>query len=58
MSMLMRLLRTLWALLREIGDENAYARYLAAHGLERSRKSWQEFSEQRMRAKYRNAKCC
>ena len=54
----MKLLRILWALLREIGDENAYGRYLAARGSKPSRENWRAFSEERMRAKYRNAKCC
>ena len=54
----MKILRTILAILREIGDENAYRRYLAAHGLESSRESWRSFSEARMCAKYRKPKCC
>ena len=46
------------ALLREIGDENAYQRHLAAHGREHSGAEWRRFSEERMRAKYARAKCC
>jgi hypothetical protein len=54
----MKLLRMIVAVLREIGDEAAYGRYLAAHGLVPSRENWRAFSELRMCAKYRNAKCC
>ena len=46
------------AMLREIGDENAYRRHLQAHGLEHSGAAWRRFSEERMRAKYARAKCC
>jgi hypothetical protein len=45
-------------LLREIGDENAYRRHLAAHGREHSGEEWRRFSEELMRAKYARAKCC
>jgi hypothetical protein len=50
--------RFLLALAREIGDENAYDRHLAAHGVKHSREQWRLFFEQRMRAKYSRAKCC
>jgi hypothetical protein len=46
------------AILREIGDENAYARHLAAHGREHSAEEWRRFSEERLRAKFARAKCC
>jgi hypothetical protein len=46
------------ALLREIGDENAYRRHLTAHGREHSGAEWRRFSEERMRTKYARAKCC
>jgi vacuolar-type H+-ATPase catalytic subunit A/Vma1 len=45
-------------LLREIGDESAYARYLAAHGHTHSPAAWRRFSDERLRAKYARAKCC
>ena len=48
----------LLALLREIGDENAYARHLAAHGVAHSAAEWRKFSDERFRAKYQRAKCC
>jgi hypothetical protein len=54
----MRLLRVIWEILREIGDETAYDRYLGSRGLQPSRENWRVFSEQRMSAKYRQPKCC
>ena len=45
-------------LLRELSDQNAYARHLAAHGVEHSGDEWRKFSEERLRAKYMRAKCC
>ena len=45
-------------LLREIGDEWAYARHLAAHGTRHSGEEWRRFSDERFRAKYQRAKCC
>ena len=51
-------LRGLLDLLREIGDQNAYARHLKAHGVAHSAKEWRTFSDARFRAKYQNAKCC
>lgn len=50
--------RIIIGILREIGDENAYARHLAAHGVSPSREEWRKFSEERMRRKYTKAKCC
>ena len=46
------------SILREIGDENAYARHLKVHGRPHSADEWRIFSEERMRAKYARAKCC
>ena len=45
-------------LLREIGDENAYARHLAVHGTVHSPAEWRRFSDERFREKYQRAKCC
>jgi hypothetical protein len=50
--------RLVLATLREIGDESAYRRHLAAHGRPHSGPEWRRFSEERMRAKYARAKCC
>ncbi len=54
----MRLLRILMAILREIGDENAYRRHLARHGAAHSGEEWRRFSEERLRQKYQRARCC
>jgi hypothetical protein len=53
-----RAARLILALLRELADENAYARHLAAHGRAHSGEEWRRFSEERLRAKYQRAKCC
>ena len=53
-----RFARIVLAILREIGDENAYARHLAAHGVQHSGEEWRRFSEERLRAKFARAKCC
>ncbi len=45
-------------LLKELADENAYERHLAAHGLTHSPEEWRRFSEHRLQAKYQRAKCC
>jgi hypothetical protein len=45
-------------LLRELGDENAYRRHLAAHGRAPSRAEWKRFSDERLRARYVRPKCC
>lgn len=57
-----RRLREFWHILkgivRELSDENAYERHLAAHGAQHSGAEWRRFSEARMQRKYSNAKCC
>ena len=50
--------RLIVGLLRELADENAYQRHLAAHGKPHSASEWRKFSEQRLRAKFLRAKCC
>ncbi|MCC6862369.1 MAG: hypothetical protein IT158_27585 [Bryobacterales bacterium] len=50
--------RLLLAALREIADENAYQRHLAAHGRRPSGEEWRRFSEERLRAKYVRPRCC
>ena len=50
--------RFVLALLRELADENAYRRHLAAHGRAHSGDEWRRFSEERLRAKYLRARCC
>ena len=58
MSYVKRLGWFVWELLRELSDENAYRRHLAAHGRDHSRQEWQRFSEERLRARYIRPKCC
>ncbi len=56
--MLRSFLRGVLELLREIGDQNAYARHLKRHGVENSAMEWRRFSDERFRTKYQKAKCC
>lgn len=58
MSRLRQLGRILMGILKEIGDENAYARHLASRGVPPSKSEWRLFSEARMKRKYMRAKCC
>jgi len=51
-------MKLLMAILRELGDENAYRRHLAWHNREHSAEEWRSFSEERLRARYSRAKCC
>ena len=54
----MRFWAIVLSILREIGDENAYARHLTAHGVEHSGDEWRRFADERFRSKYARAKCC
>ena len=45
-------------ILRELADENAYARHLAHHGATHSAAEWRRFSEHRLASKYARARCC
>jgi hypothetical protein len=58
MKRLRRFGSLLLALLRELGDETAYRRHLAAHGRAPSREEWKRFSEERLCARYIRPKCC
>jgi hypothetical protein len=58
MKFIRRFTAGLLALLREIGDENAYARHLASRGVTHSPTEWRKFSDERFRGKYQRAKCC
>lgn len=58
MKLLRRFGRLVLGLLRELADESAYQRHLAAHGRAPSGEEWRRFSEERLRAKYARAKCC
>lgn len=58
MKSLRALGRLLMQLLRELADENAYRRHLAAHNRPPSGEEWRRFSEARMQAKFTRPKCC
>lgn len=58
MTRIRKVCRLVLATLREIGDESAYQRHLAAHGRKPSGEEWRRFSEERLRAKYIRPKCC
>ena len=58
MKRLKRLGALLAALLRELADESAYRRHLAAHGRAHSGAEWRRFSDERLRARYTRPKCC
>jgi hypothetical protein len=45
-------------LLRELADESAYDRHLAAHDRPHSPAEWRRFYEARTAAKYRRPRCC
>lgn len=49
----------LWMeLLRELGDENAYRRHLAAHCAAHSGEEWRRFQNSRLKDRYQRGKCC
>jgi hypothetical protein len=58
MRRLREILAGIMELLREIADQNAYARHLAAHGVAHSGAEWRKFSDERFRQKYQQVKCC
>lgn len=53
-----RIWKIIVGLLRELSDENAYARHLASHGRTHSAEEWRRFHEHRLTARYQRAKCC
>lgn len=58
MRQLKSLGQTILALLRELADQRAYERHLAAHGCRHTPEEWRRFSALRLRAKYQRPKCC
>lgn len=50
--------RIVAGILKELSDESAYERHLAAHKRAHSGEEWRRFCEERLRAKYANPKCC
>jgi hypothetical protein len=53
-----RLLAILRGILDELSDQNAYRRFLTAHGVEHSPAVWREFQDEHWRAKSRRGRCC
>ncbi len=53
-----RFVKLVVGLLKELSDESAYQRHLAAHGRAHSREEWRRFCEERLRARYTRPKCC
>lgn len=58
MELLRRFGRTLLAILRELGDENAYRRHLRVHARTHSPEEYRRFQQEHFQAKYQRAKCC
>ncbi len=45
-------------MLREIGDENAYERYLKEHDVPHSAENWRRYCDERFSNKFKKPKCC
>ena len=58
MALLRRAATLLLALLRELADENAYQRYLAARGAAPSPEEWRRFWAHRLAARFERPRCC
>lgn len=58
MRALKRLASLLWALLKELSDESAYRRHLAALGRKHSPQEWREFCDCRLVARFVRPRCC
>lgn len=54
----MTLWKTILAILRELADENAYARHLKAHACPNTPEEYRRFQTEHFKAKYQRAKCC
>ena len=55
---LISIARVVKNILRELADENAYARHLTRSGNPPSGSEWRRFSDRRLRTKYSQGKCC
>lgn len=55
---MIRLLEILRGILAELSDQNAYQRYLAAHGEIASPAAWRRFQDHHWQAKSRRGRCC
>jgi hypothetical protein len=50
--------KLMWAILREIFEESAYARFLAREQVCASRKSYAAFLQEQEQSKARRLRCC
>jgi hypothetical protein len=50
-------LKSVRRLLRELGDEKAYERYLAARGVSHSPEEWRRFSQRRQGERFERPNC-
>ena len=55
---LFRIVETAMAVVREVFDESAYARFLARHQLSSSREAYAAFWREHEQAKARRPRCC
>ena len=53
-----KLLRFAASFARELADESAYQRHLAASCSRHSGEEWRKFIDARLRRKYQGGKCC
>jgi hypothetical protein len=53
-----RLLEILRGILAELSDQNAYRRYLVAHGVTDSPVAWRTFQDEHWQSKSRRGRCC
>jgi hypothetical protein len=53
-----RVFDILVGILAELTDQNAYRRYLQAHGLSHSPDAWRAFQDEHLLAKSRRGRCC
>ena len=55
-------MKTFWEILkglvRELTDQNAYQRHLAAHGVPHSPEEWRRFCDHKWEAGAKRPKCC
>jgi hypothetical protein len=52
------LLEIVRGVLDELADQNAYRRYLTAHGESASPRAWRQFQDEHWQAKSRRGRCC
>jgi len=58
MRLIRRAVHLLVALMRELSDESAYQRHLAAHGLRHSPEEWRRFCDARLLSRFVRPRCC